>query len=103
VIFSDKSIFGINRAASTRVRRLTGRNKSASRFTVKTIKHSPGFMIWGCFTEAPGRESLYVLPKGTTMNGERYKEVMEAKLLPFMQIHPATHFLQDGTPCHTSK
>ncbi len=37
------------------------------------------------------------------MNRERYKEVLETKLIPFMQIHQATHFLQDGAPCHTSK
>jgi hypothetical protein len=37
------------------------------------------------------------------MNGERYQEVLEEHLLPFMGIHGCTHFLQDGAPCHASK
>lgn len=37
------------------------------------------------------------------MNGERYQVVLEEHLLPFMRIHEATHFLQDGAPCHASK
>jgi transposase len=37
------------------------------------------------------------------MNGERYKTVLEHHLLPFMRIHGAKFFLQDGAPCHTSK
>jgi hypothetical protein len=60
-------------------------------------------MIWGCFTGAVGTGNLYVVPKGVTMNRERYKEVLETKLIPFMQIHQATHFLQDGALCHTSE
>jgi transposase len=37
------------------------------------------------------------------MNGDRYIDVLGNHLLPFMVSHSATHFLQDGTPCHTSK
>ncbi len=60
-------------------------------------------MVWACFTGDVGRGGLYFLPKNCTMNGKRYKEVLEHHLLPFMTIHGATHFLQDGAPCHTSK
>ncbi len=37
------------------------------------------------------------------MNSERYQQTVEDQLLPFMQIHQCTHFLQDGAPCHASK
>ncbi len=29
--------------------------------------------------------------------------VLEDQLIPFMNFHGATHFLQDGAPCHASK
>jgi transposase len=37
------------------------------------------------------------------MNSERYQEMLEHHLIPFMGIHGSTHFLQDGAPCHSSK
>ncbi len=41
--------------------------------------------------------------KNCTMNSERYQEMLEHHLIPFMGIHGSTHFLQDGAPCHSSK
>jgi hypothetical protein len=60
-------------------------------------------MIWGCFSGAVGRGGLFFLQKNTTMNAERYQQVLENHLLPFMRIHGSTHFLQDEAPCHASK
>jgi hypothetical protein len=37
------------------------------------------------------------------MNEDRYKEVMEKTLVPFMCLHGSKFFLQDGAPCHKSK
>jgi transposase len=37
------------------------------------------------------------------MNGERYQQVLEDHLLPFMEVHWCSHFLQDGAPYHASK
>jgi hypothetical protein len=37
------------------------------------------------------------------MKGDRYKKVIEEKLVPFMRIHKTNFFLQDGAPCHKSK
>ncbi len=39
----------------------------------------------------------------TTMYGERYIDMLRDKLIFWMHHHHATHFLQDGAPCHTSK
>jgi hypothetical protein len=69
---------------------------------VKTIKHPDSMTVWGSFSPA-GRGGLYFLPRNTTMNAERYEKVLEEHLLPFIEFHWATHFLQDGTPCHASK
>jgi hypothetical protein len=37
------------------------------------------------------------------MNKDRYKEVMEKTLVPFMCLHGSKFFLQDGAPCHKSR
>jgi hypothetical protein len=60
-------------------------------------------MVWGCFSAVGGHGGLFFLPRNTTMNGERYQEVLQKHLLPSMESHGCTHFLQDGAPCHASK
>jgi transposase len=102
-MFSDESTFRTLRAVQRKVRRPIGSYRYSSHYTVKTMKHPDSVMVWACFTGDVGRGGLYFLPKNVTMNGERYKEVLENHLLPFMEIHRASHFLQDGAPCHTSK
>ena len=37
------------------------------------------------------------------MNKEVYLEVLNDHLVPFMDIHGTTAFLQDGAPCHKAK
>jgi transposase len=103
VMYSDESTFRCLRSTRSRVRRPTGSNRFDSRYTVKTVKHPDSVMVWACFSGAVGRGGLFFLPKNVTMNGERYQQVLEDHLLPFMAIHRCTHFLQDGAPCHASK
>ena len=103
VMFSDESMFKCIRSASTKVRRPLKSNRYDPRYTVKTVKHPAQVMVWGCFTGANGRGGLYFLPTGQMMNGETYKTVLEDHLLPFMTTFRATHFLQDGAPCHKTK
>jgi hypothetical protein len=67
------------------------------------VKHPDSVMVWGCSSGVVSHGGLYFLPKNVTMNVERYEEVLENHLLQFMAIHGATHFLQDGAPCHASK
>jgi transposase len=103
VMFSDESTFRLVNSRGRKVRRPMGLNRYKQRYTIPTVKHSASVMVWGCFSGKMGRGGLYFLPKNTTMNGERYKTVLEHHLLPFMRIHGATFFLQDGAPCHKSK
>ena len=56
------------------VRRSPGSNRYASKFTVKTVKHAASVMAWGEFSAA-GLGGLHFLPKGVTMNSDRYIEV----------------------------
>jgi len=103
VMFTDESMFKCIRSASAKVRRPKGSNRFDPRFTVKTVKHPAQVMVWGCFSGSGGKGGLYFLPKGQMMNGDHYKMVLEEHLLPAMERLQATHFLQDGAPCHKSK
>jgi transposase len=103
VMFSDESTFRIVNSRSVTVRRPKTMNRYKSKFTIPTVKHAAGVMVWGCYSGEVGRGSLYFLPKNKTMNGERYKGVMEENLIPFMNYHRAKTFMHDGAPCHRSK
>jgi len=103
VMFSDESTFRLVNSRGTTVRRSKGVSRYKEGYTIPTVKHSEGVMVWGCFSGKVGRGGLYFLPKNLTMNGPRYQTVLENHLLPFMRIHRAQYFLQDGAPCHRSK
>ncbi len=60
-------------------------------------------MVWGCLSGTGDWGSLYFLPPKTTMNGDGDMEMLREKLLFWMDHHKATHFFQDGAPCHKSK
>jgi hypothetical protein len=38
-------------------------NRYKSKFTIPTVKHATGVMVWGCYNGEVGRGSLYFLPK----------------------------------------
>jgi transposase len=102
-MFSDESTFHLVNSKGTTVRRAKGISRYKQRYTIPTVKHSERVMVWDCFSRKKGRGGLYFLLKNPTMNGERYKIVLENHLLPFMKIHHAQFFLQDRAPCHKSK
>jgi hypothetical protein len=103
VMFSDESTFRLINPRAQKVRRPSTVCRYKQRYTVVNVKHSTSVMIWGCFSGNGGRGSLYFLPPKDTMNSERYMAMLEDKLFFWMKLHRATHFLQDGAPCHTSK
>jgi transposase len=103
VMFSDESTFRLVNSRGATVRRPSTISRYLQKYTIPTVKHSASVMVWGCFSGARGRGGLYFLPKNLTMNGERYRTVLENHLLPFMRIHRSKWFLQDGAPCHKSK
>ena len=46
---------------------------------------------------------LFFLKPGTTMNGQRYLNLMKEKLQLHMSVHDCTIFMQDRAPCYRSK
>ena len=50
-----------------------------------------------------GTAGLYFLPPGTTMNGEKYLNLLKSKLELYMTVHNFQIFMHDGVPCHRSK
>ena len=66
------------------------------------MKHPPSVMIWGGMSQN-GTAGLFFLPTGTTMNGQRYLDLLKNKLELHMAVHNCTVFMQDGAPCHRAK
>ena len=63
------------------------------------MKHLPPPRSWLGVLHLEGA----FLNQGEMMNGMRYREILDEKLELFMRVHGATHFLQDGAPCHKAK
>ena len=59
-------------------------------------------MICGAMSQL-GIRGLFFLPSETTMNGEKYVQLLSDKLQLHMQVHRCNIFMQDGAPCHRSK
>jgi hypothetical protein len=103
VMFSDESHFELrSENQSFRCRKAKGMDQFDPKFTRKRVKHPPKVMVWGCFSWR-GRGGLEFLKPGEMMIGTRYRQVLEDKLVFFMNQHGTTYFFQDGAPCHRSK
>ena len=59
-------------------------------------------MIWGGMS-VNGTAGLFFLPPETTMNGQKYVDLLKDKLELHMAIHKCKIFMQDGASCHRSK
>lgn len=102
VLYSDESLFTTFNSRRKSVRRPNKSNRYDPKYTLKTVKHSPQVMVWGCFS-AFGRGSIYFLPQNTTMRGENYLQLLKDKLPLTMHLHRTSIFLHDGAPCHKAK
>ncbi len=101
VLWSDESKFVQFGAIHHHVRRPAG-CRFQGQFTVPTTKSCASVMVWGCFV-ASGRGGLHFLPKGTTMNGANYCELLKDKLEIWMGCRQCDHFQQDNGSCHMAK
>ena len=101
VVFSDESTFQQFVVRKRHVRRPPGKRYN-DKYTVSTIKHPPSQMIWGAMSQH-GIGGLFFLPSGTTINGEKYVQLLSDNLQLHMQVHRCNIFMQDGAPCHRSK
>ena len=91
VLFSDESTIQQFGTRKQQVRRPVG-TRFEDRYTVATMKHPPSVMIWGAMS-SNGTAGLFFLPKGTTMNGVRYLEMLQEKLQLHMVVHKCTTFM----------
>ena len=101
VLFSDESTFQQFVVRKRHVRRPPGKRYD-DKYTVSTMKHPPSQMIWGAMSQH-GIGGLFFLPSRTTMNGEKYVQLLSDKLQLHMQVHRCNILMQDGAPCHRSK
>ena len=72
------------------------------KYTQETIKHPPNVMVGGAIS-IEGTAGLFFLKPGTTINGQRYLNLMKEKLQLHMSVHDCIIFMQDGAPCYCSK
>jgi len=101
VMFSDESSFKLWGNGSKFVRRPIGQRYNPA-YTLPTVKNFSTLMIWGCFSSF-GRGRLHFVPKGTTINAVKYRDILEDKLLLAMDTHNTTIFQHDNAPCHAAK
>lgn len=101
VFFSDESTVQQFTTRKRFVRRPAGK-RFDERYTTQTMKHPPSIMIWGGMS-VNGTAALFFLQPGTTMNGQKYVDLLKDKLELHMAVHNCTIFMQDGAPCHRSK
>jgi transposase len=102
VLFSDESTFLQHSCTPKVVRILHGQSALNPRYTAKTIKHSAGVMVWGCFGYH-GRGDLSFIKKEERMNSDMYLAILQGKLNHFMKLLHCDIFQQENAPCHTSK
>ena len=100
-LFSDKSTFQQFVVRKRHLRRPSGKRYD-DKYTVSTIKHPLRQIMWGAMSQH-GIGGLFFLPHGTTMNGEKYVQLLSDKLQLHMQVHRCNILMQDGAPCHRSK
>ena len=85
VLFSNESTFQQFFVRKRHVRRPTGKRYD-DKYRVSTMKHPPSQMIWGTMSQH-GIGDLFFLRSGTTMNGEKYVQLLSDKLQLHMQVH----------------
>ena len=59
-------------------------------------------MIWGGMS-VNGTAGLFFVPPGTTMNNQKYVDLLKDKLKLHIAINKCKIFMQDGAPRHRSK
>lgn len=102
VMFSDESLFRLVYSAKSFVRRPYQSCPETPALTIQQVRHSQSVMVWACFS-AFGRGALFFLEKGESMNAKKYRDVLEGRLLTFMNIHQCNVFQQDSAPCHKAR
>ena len=76
-IFSDEAKLEVFRKTTVRVWRPL-RQRNSSKYTIQCVQYLVSLMFWGCIS-AKGKGDIWIMPKGTTINGEVYLSIFETK------------------------
>ena len=105
-LFSDESSFVVCGNSPKWVRRRPGSDRYDPKFINPTVKQPQKLMIWGCISYS-GPGSLVFLPKNTTMNSVRYRQLLRNNLKESLRkckiAKKDAVFQQDGATPHTAK
>ena len=100
-MFSDECLVRQFNPMSVRIRRPKN-SRWKQRYIVSIVKHSFSIMIWGAIT-ARGRSGLYVMPPSTTVNVERYLNIIQEKVPHWLEVRQCSVLQHDGVPCHQAR
>ena len=100
-LFSDETTICINLSTiMNQVRRFPSSNALLPKYHQSSVKHPQYVMFWGSFSYN-GIGSL--IPLESTMNSEKYINLLARTLDTDMTKLNCTSFQQDNAPCHKSK
>lgn len=102
VLWTDEATFCISESKGTKVWKSPTASACDPRLTVTSVKHPPYLMVWGAFGYG-GLGNLVILPKGQTVNSQRYIKLLQENLGECFAKTGCEILQQDGAPCHTSK
>jgi len=102
VMFSDESTFCQFYTFVPYIRRPVGKRYDP-KYCLPSVKQPKKIMVWASFSGKGGRAGIWFSKDGETVNAERYRNILNDKLLPFMVIHDIEYFQHDGAPCHQAK
>ena len=111
---TNRAIFGTELSLVTEVRfssyimpvltlSETGGQRFSPKFTIKTVKHPPKLIVWGCILAA-GPGAFEVFQQCETITSERYFKVLGVKMLKRqMDFLDTTLIQQDSAPAHKAR
>ena len=102
VLFTDESRFCLQRNDG-RIRVWRRRNERFKDACVKEVRqgHGGGVMVWGGITDEDCTEMIII---NGNLNAERYiNDVLQPALVPFVERHPNTIFMDDNARPHRSR
>ena len=105
-LFSDESSFVVGGNRPKWIRRRPGSDRYDPKYINPTVKQPQKLMIWGCINYS-GPGNLVALPRNTTMNSVRYRQLLRNHLKESLRkckiAKKDAVFQQDGATPHTAK
>ena len=101
-LFSDETYIALEPQKHRYVRRPKTGLRFEPKYCTKKITKPKKLLVWALFSGSDHRE-LVVFPEGVTMNKDRYKEILNDKMLPHYNSRNIHSFQHDGAAPHTAR